>query len=291
MATTLRWTLGALAVVLLVGSNAWAQAQRQVQKRDQQVQQGQAVRQGQGQQRTALRPAQGESMADHQIATWLLLSNELEVNLAQLADKQSQNKGVKQFAEMMVQQHGDLINQLRQFAPDAPTLSVGHPGAALFNDGQRQGLAAAADQQLVEQRQTAEQGQAVPRGQQGQLAQERHGGLPITQICHQMAERTYNSIRQELSRKQGSDFDKAFIGCQIQEHVSMLDTLHVLKPYASVPLQNVIEQAIPPTQQHLTQARQIGEQLWGGGREQDQTPQRQTGNREDNDDQNDKQDK
>jgi predicted outer membrane protein len=267
MATTLRWTLGTLAVVLLVVSSAWGQ------------------RQGPGaQQRTTLRALQGgESMADHQIATWLVLSNELEVNLAQLAEKQAHSKDVKQFADMMVQQHRDLVNQFRQFAPDAPALTVGQQSAALFSNGPRQSQTAAAEKQPVEQRKTGQQAQTVQRGQAEQRAQ---GGLPVTQICHQMAERTYNSIRQELSRKQGSEFDKGFIGCQIHEHVSMLNTLEVLKPYASAQLQAAIDQAIPHTQRHLAQARQIGEQLWGG-----ETQQSKTADRDDDEERNDKPDK
>jgi predicted outer membrane protein len=269
MATTLRWTLGALAVSVLVGSPLWAQRQGQPEG---------------AQQRTTLRALQGgESMADHQIATWLVLSNELEASVAQLAEKQAHSKDVKQFAETMIQQHSDLANQFRQFAPDAPALGAGQ-GAALFNDGPRPRQTAATERQPVEQRQTAQREQIVHRAQSAERA---HGGLPINQVCHQMAERAYSSIRQELSGKQGSEFDMAFIGCQMHGHASMIDTLHVLKPYASAQLQEVIAQAIPHTEQHLKQARQIGEQLWGGSA----TQQDKTGNREDYENQTDKGDK
>jgi predicted outer membrane protein len=269
MATTLRWMLGALAVVILVGSSAWGQRQGQPQGT---------------QQRTTLRALQGgESAADHQIATWLVLSNELEVSVAQLAEKQAHSKDVKQFAEMMIQQHDNLVNQFRQFAPDAPTLRGGQ-GAALFSNGPRPSQTAAAERQPVEQRQTAEREQTDHRTQSAERAQ---GGLPINQVCHQMAERAYSSIRQELSAKQGNQFDMAFIGCQMHEHASMIDTLHVLKPYASAQLQEVIAQAIPHTEQHLQQARQIGEQLWGGGA----TQQDKTGKREDFQNRTDKGDK
>jgi predicted outer membrane protein len=282
MATAFRGTLGALVVVwmpaLALAQQNPAQPRTQVQP-GQRVLQNQPAQPGQpAQQRTTLKAIpgrQGESVADHEAATWLLLSNEVEVALAQMAQKQAHGGDVKKFAEMMIEQHGDLINQLRQFAADAPTLTNRQRDTNRDTNREAQRDANRDnDRVAAAQAKPAQPGQ--PRERQGA-----EGGLPIDQICYQMAERTLNSMERELARKQGSDFDKGYIGCQIHEHMVMVDTLEILKPYASAQLQAVIDQAIPHAQQHLAQARKIGEQLWGSGVEQ-----RTTGGREDRDDKN-----
>jgi len=241
------------------------------------VQQGQAVQQGQpaprgqfgqGQQRTALRAQGQESVADHQIATWLTECNEVEVRLSQIAAKESKDKDVKQFAEKMIDAHGNLINQLRQFAPDAPMLS-GHT----------------AQQRTADQGQPAQGQPAQGRPAQGQPGQFPQGGpqanpqagLPINTISHQLAERALASAQKELSKKQGSEFDKCFIGAQVHEHMAMLNALEVLRPYASQQLQPVLNQGIEHTQAHLDQAKHIMEQLSGG------TSEKRTSDREQKD--------
>jgi len=289
MVTQVKWKVGALAALMfVVAGPVWAQRQVQPQTGQQGAQQGQRiqtdqpgqVRPGQVQQRTTLRPVerQGENLADRQIASWLLLANEMEVQVAQLAAKQSKNNQVRQFGESMVKEHGSLIDQLRQFAPDAPSLG-GQPG---------QERTAARDESRQDQPQNRQQDQPNA-DQRGQAAQGQQHGLPLIKISHQLAERGLSSIRKELSQKQGSDFDKAFVGMQIHGHMNCLNTLEVLRPYASPQLAKVIEQAIPSTQTHLQHAKQIMEELKGTqeSRTSDRSERdaRQNNNRQDNNDQ------
>jgi predicted outer membrane protein len=286
MATPLRWTLGALAVALLIASPVMAQRPTQEQQNPQRGQQlkGQVQPGQQAQPRTTLRPQQGrqgESMADHQIATWLVLCNELEVRLAQLADKQAHSDNVKQFAKMMVDEHGNLLNQLRQFAPDAPSLGTAEQRTELRNNAE--GQAAVQQQPAQPQRVPQQPGQQPQAPAQGQIVA---GGLPVEQVCQQLSERALATLTKELNKKQGSDFDKAFIGSQIHEHLAMLDTLQVLRQYASPQLRTVIDEAIPSADNHLAEARKIGEQLWGHAT----SDQSQTGNREERQEKRDRED-
>jgi len=300
MTRLFRWTLGTLAVVLLVNSAVWAQRQEQRPAAGQQlnrVLQGQAAQQGQQPQaRTTLKAVQGrqgETVADHQVATWLILSNEVEVRLAQTAAKQSHTDSVKQFAQKMIDEHTEFLNNLRQFAPDAPTLGVAEQRTDVRDDGKRDdaqrtpaapqtpGTTQAQNQAQPQpgrvQQPAGENPQARPTVREGQFAQggqanqQGQRGLPMNEICYQMAARTLNSQQQELSHKQGSEFDMCYIGGQIHEHMAMLDTLNVLRPYASGQLAGLIDRAIPSTQQHLAEAKKIGEQLWGKTAEQSQT--------------------
>lgn len=282
MRTPLQWTLGVLAAtVVLVSAEAWAQ-QRQPQLQQQQGQQRFQAQQPQGQQRTALRPVQGgQSLTDHQIAEWLLHSNEMEEQLAQFALQHAHSNEVKQFAQMMIQGHGKLIEQLRQFAPNTPPLR------AAGQAEQRTGLNEPQGQQAVqgEQVQGGLRQQQNPQPQfqqqtqvQGQPGQPIQAGLPMSQVSTQMAQRMLASIERELGQKQGSEFDKCFIGAQIFQHIALLNALEVLRPYASPQLQNLINAAIPETQQHLQHAKQVEQQLTGGGRA---TEQGRTGRNED----------
>jgi len=282
---SLRHTFLAAAALALLCT--WSFAQQQPNPTQPQLPRFQqpGVRQAQpaqpGQTRTTLKPEarQGESMADHDIASWLVLCNEVEVRLAQFAEKHAHDAGVKQFAQKMIEDHGNLINQLRQFAPDAPQLAMHGESAVPAADNRAAG-------QARENRNATQENAARPAGERPAGQQFAQGGhLPIAQISYQLAERNLKSAMKELGSKQGSEFDKAYIGCQIHEHGGMLTTVEVLRGYASPQLASILDKAVPTTEQHFTHAKKIGEQLWGGGE------QSLTGRQEDRENNNNNRDK
>jgi predicted outer membrane protein len=55
---------------------------------------------------------------DRQLAQWLLLENQQEIQIAQFAEEQAGNPQVREFAQRMVREHTDLLGKLQQFAPD-----------------------------------------------------------------------------------------------------------------------------------------------------------------------------
>src|SRR5579871_4761903 len=59
--------------------------------------------------------------ADAQLANCLIGANENEIALAKVAEQKSQSNDVKQFAQMMVKDHGDFINQLQHIAGERST--------------------------------------------------------------------------------------------------------------------------------------------------------------------------
>jgi len=282
MKSSLGWKLGLLTtLVALTAVPAWAQRviqqgqPQQPQARPAQLQRPNTAQQPAAQQRTALRPVQGQvDPTDHQIAGWLLLCNETEVHAAQMAEKKAHDKQIRQFAGMLDQQHRQLIDKLRQFAPD---ISVNAPNQ------QAQGNAAQSDRQGNVPQQPQQTQQAAnpqtPAQQNAAPQRDRRQGLPVLEISRQLAQRAQAMMDQELSRKDGSDFDRAFIEEQVFEHLAMLNTLEVLKPYASSALQTAIDEGIQGTQQHLAQARQLCAQLHGETSA-DRSQQSLTGNRE-----------
>src|SRR5262245_43726768 len=57
------------------------------------------------------------NMADAQLVTWLLSSNEGEIALAKVASERAQNEDVKKFAQKMVEEHSEHVTKLRRTAP------------------------------------------------------------------------------------------------------------------------------------------------------------------------------
>jgi predicted outer membrane protein len=246
------WRIGAFATIaMLVGAQAGAQ-QRPAQPG--QFQPGQQVQQQGRQQRTTLRPQQGESMADREIAAWLILGNEAEIQLAQWAANRAQDKQVKQFAEMMVKQHTETLDQLRQFAPDTPKLQIGQQSAG-----------PAGRQTERPQEQVAAQPQNAPAGQtqtsRAEIDREGQRGLPFTLVAAEIAQRNLNGLEKELGEKKGSHFDHAFMGTQMMSHLALYNAQEVLRSYASPQLQNILDQSIQTTQSHWQQAKQVCEAL------------------------------
>jgi predicted outer membrane protein len=241
------------------------------------IQQGQAVQQGQpvqqpgrviqqgqqGQQRTALRPIQGETSLDQQIAGWLILGNSAEVELARFAEQRASNDKVKEFAKQMVDGHTALINQLKQFAPDARTLTADERGAIRQQLAQNRNAANPANPNAPRAANpNAPQNPAQPQQtvtsqvQPGQQQQ-----APMGLLMLQVAERCVPAVEQELGHLKGADFDRAFIGTQTLDHAKMAAALEVLQQYASPELQGALAKALDHTQQHLTMARQICDSL------------------------------
>src|SRR5688500_2334230 len=67
--------------------------------------------------RQPARPAAANTAGyDSQLASWLLVDNEGEVALAQLAEEKSENEDVKDFAKQMIKDHGEMINKLQKVA-------------------------------------------------------------------------------------------------------------------------------------------------------------------------------
>ena len=243
------WRIGAfVAIAMLVGAQAGAQ-QRPAQPG--QFQPGQQVQQQGRQQRTTLRPQQSESMADREIAAWLILGNEAEIQLAQWAANRAQDKQVKQFAEAMVKQHAETLDQLRQFAPDTPRLQIGQQSAGRPSERPQEQVAAQPQNPPAAQTQTS----------RAEVDREGQHGLPFTLVAAEIAQRNLNGLEKELGEKKGSHFDHAFMGTQMMSHLALYNAQEVLRSYASPQLQNILDQSIQTTQSHWQQAKQVCEAL------------------------------
>lgn len=85
----------------------------------------------------------------------------------------------------------------------------------------------------------------------------------LISVDNDIHERVMQAMRQELEQKQGREFDKAFMGAQCHMHLQMVSALEALQTHVSQDLQQTIRQGAETSKQHLTQAKQVKEQMEG----------------------------
>jgi predicted outer membrane protein len=207
------------------------------------------------------------------MAQWLLVDNQGEIALAKFAQEKSQNEEVKEFAKMMLQDHTDFIESLRDAAGDLNPPAGGR-GQAGQDRPQRQAGQAQPGQPQPGQPQAQpgqpgqpQQGQAQQaRPQQGQAAGQQAGGMgfDIVRIKHEIGQQCVESLKEKLSEKKGEEFDKCYMGHQVVAHMQMLDTLKVFKRHASGEMAQLINNGIQTTEDHLMHAENIMKKLEGG---------------------------
>jgi predicted outer membrane protein len=272
--SALKWSIGAVATALLLPVLAVAQqaAEREYEKegisaqtQDRDIHRNDAAQTRQpGQQYTAqfrgTQPGAQQEPLQRFLASCLLQKNKAEVDLGQLAQQQAQNPEVKEFAQRMVQDHQQLVQQLQPLAgtqgastsatsqidtqrqPSDTTRLPGSPGAGQPERDATQSLTAGRTQ-----------------GQESPALSE------LAQIEKQITDRYFDAVREDLQQKQGAEFDKCYIGSQIGGHMHMLAALEVLQQQGPNELRQLAQQAQPKVQQHLEHAKQLMKQLEGAG--------------------------
>ncbi len=180
--------------------------------------------------------------ADHEIAQWLMVCNNEEVQLSKLAEQHADNQKVKDFARQMQTEHTKAWQQLEQVAQrTTPQHLAGR---------QETGTTVQAAGSAVNTR-----GNAVAQNEQ------REGGLNYLEIHKQVAAQCIASATRDMGAKKGADFDKAYIGSQIGAHYRLIDTNRVLREYASPELRKSIDEETQTAEHHLAEAQSIMKSL------------------------------
>jgi predicted outer membrane protein len=198
--------------------------------------------------------------ADQTIAQCLAISNAEEVALGTLAAAKSQHPQIKQFAETMVKDHGQMIASLQKFG--AQPISLARAAGATDAN------AAGRPDRAVERRDAARPGEErreARRDTDPAVAERRTGasrdGLDFVAIKQQMAEKCLETAEKNWATLDPKEADMCFAGQQAVLHQQMLDGLQVLRPYASPELQATLDQGISTTQSHLEHAKNLIKQL------------------------------
>jgi predicted outer membrane protein len=251
----------ALLVVTGVAAQAFAQAvtERQtVPGAGARTEATQADRQAGQATRTQLAGQAGQgNQLDRFVAVCLALGNQEEIELAQIAQERAQNPQVKQFAQTMIEEHQQALSQLKQADPQLASMNL---------ELQAQGGAAGTTGAARAESETTRPGAQPPGAQRGQTAGAQGGQQPMVDFARDFRQECLNLVTQELGRKQGAEFDKAYIGQQVGAHMTMLAELRTAQRHIqNDQLKPVLQQGEQMVEHHLAQAKQIKQQLEAGG--------------------------
>ena len=222
---------------------------------------------------------------DHAITAHLLLGNLEELQLNQFALDRAQNDQVKEFAQMMLRDHQQAVQQIRQLAPELAGVgeNLGAGGAATGAStsgaaGHTMPGGAAGGTNTTTTVAGHTTGDVTPGGSNA-------GGSPTSGFAggampgeptagpdgalmgqllawHQAVAQQCVALQQrELSQKQGAEFDRCFMGGQIAAHLGMLAKLQASEQFASPQLRQLCTQMSQTVQQHLDHAKQIAKSL------------------------------
>jgi len=173
---------------------------------------------------TANKAMAPENLTDHEIAGWLLIGANEEVQMAKLAESHASNAKVRDFAKQMQQAHTKQWQELERFASQ---------GGRAFSS----------------QPTNAHPGQPALEGPRG--------GLNFLEVQKQIAAECLSTANREMGAKQGAEFDKAYIGSQIGAHYKMIDTCKVLRNYASPELQKLVNSGLQTAEHHVDEAKSL----------------------------------
>jgi len=189
---------------------------------------------------------------DRQIADWLLQCNQNEIALAKLAAAKTDNKQVRQFAEMLEKDHSQDLSELQRFASpmsnaDAASAPAGKTAA------QQGGVDVVAPFVEVAVGGNGEAG--TPASADNQT------GLNFLAVQHQIGQRFLNLTEKEWESKSGHQRDMAFVGRQLVMHQHLIATEEVLRQYASPDLQPLLDKGLKEAHNHWNDAKSLIEEL------------------------------
>lgn len=202
------------------------------------------------QQTTALRPVQTNvSEADRAVAAWLALGNNGEIQLAKLAEEHAESSKTKEFAQLMIKDHSQALDELLLYAPDA-LVQKNHQDQPQGQRNPATSEGKVRQPAVAESSRTAEQ-QAAISGR----------GFNFLEAKRNIGKRCLESANKDMVEKKGREFDMCYIGAMIVKHQEMIDTQKALREYASPELQKVIDEQIQTTEHHLDHAKQLIRQI------------------------------
>lgn len=219
-------TAGVLATMLMVGS-ALAQ---QPQPGSSPINQSQSKSRQQDQNRstsgTLPQRTTGESSVskEHAIAKCLVIMNQEQVALARFAKDKASGEEVKAFAATLEKAHQGSLEELKGLATKTSMTST-----------------------------------TVQTGTPS--ANSNSAGIDFVQIHQEMSDQCLKDSKEMLSKKEGAEFDKCFVGMQLAKHSMMHTSLTVLERHTTGALQGFIKKSLATNDEHLQASVDLMEAL------------------------------
>lgn len=217
------------------------------------------------------------SQNDKSLAAWLIVDNENEIALAQLAQERAKSDEVKQFAKRMLDDHRQMVTKLQKFAG----ASIGTtPGAASGTARDREGTDASGkrDNQPPTNPPTTTTPPTTPPGtttpprgegkeHAGHMQGQTTAGnqIDIVGLKRELGRKCLTSAKQMLEQKTGDEFDRCYMHMAVGAHVAAVDTIEVFRNHASGEFRQALSEGLPTVQAHLDHAKMISQKLDGAG--------------------------
>jgi predicted outer membrane protein len=213
---------------------------------------------------------QKEGKIDQMVADQLLGMSTGEVQLANFVLQRTQNEAVRQFAQMMIQDHNKLNTELEKFANPDLVKSLGEAARQTGQPGQPGQLpqpgattAAQAGATATAQPGATQPGATQPGATQpgarnpADLAGGGTSGGDNVKICEDIGKQIGALVTRELGQYQGSDFDRAYAGQQFWGHVNFIGVAKGAENHVSADLKQVLNQGATTAEQHLEHCRRL----------------------------------
>lgn len=227
---------------------------------------------------------------DTALASCLLLGNQKEVTISQFAAERAKHDKVKEFARQMVKEHNQAIAMLQRFAgPDVSKDLGASSDATRVNRSETVNRSTT----TVDANRSSPEGEQRDANRNRDDASKRNSDEPNKSSRNDQVNRDPNdspnrnrsettvqirsehealpdkmlAIEREVAQKciamakheleQSSNFDQAYVGMQISEHIGMIAKLETYKSYASPDLGKVIQESLDTAQGHLRHAKEL----------------------------------
>jgi len=230
------------------------------------------------------------------LAHCLIIDNRGEIEMAQFALQHSQNDDVKNFAQQLISDHSKMLASLERLGRGAQS-NQGAGGTVPQRETQRATIQQGPPQQAQLEvpsegrpqpgSQPSLQQQSSPPGQVGapqagqpgatssqpagvgapppaaQSPQNGEGKLDWAALKEELGQQCLRTAKDELGQKQGTEFDKCYIGMQIGAHKHAYDTMMVFSNHAGPELESVIDEGMLVVQTHWDHAKDLKQKLEG----------------------------
>jgi len=211
---------------------------------------------------------------DHFLASCVAIANQEEIAIAKFAKDKLHNDDVKDFAQMLIEDHQEFLQKLNRWAPEASREGFLEEQHAQAQGGARRDLPEGRQAQPQQGNPQFNQQQNQPQVRPG--AAQQPGGVqpqaaqtaPIDhiQLAREIAMECIDSAKEGLSEKSdkdGKDVDLCFLGHQIVAHQHMQDKLTVFQRHASGQLAELFGDASSTVDKHQQHADELMDQLMG----------------------------
>lgn len=202
------------------------------------------------------------------LATCVAMGNQHELAMCRFALDHIQNPEVKQFTEMLIEEHTQCAKKLAQFAPEAASMKfdgsaknrrTSSPAESKIqqtsgkDDVKPQRDADKTTDTKKNDVTTAAARETVTTAHRGEQNEDR-----LISIQRQVAEECLSLKMKELTEaKAAGNFDEAFLGCQIGAHLGMIAKLSVYEGEADGELAQIFSEGRTTTEKHLAQAKKL----------------------------------